>query len=107
MKRQIIKRAAFIICSLFIILKDSCSYGQAISHSAMRYAVVINSLNHDSVDMFITSGHGNYNLWQMHYPTQSPEGTFRSEGGGVTGIANDGVNYQINSSHPKIWWNIM
>lgn len=66
----------------------------------------IDSLNHDPVDMFITSGHGNYDLWQMHYPTQSPEGTFRSGGDGVTGIANDGVNYQINSSHPRIYFGL-
>ena len=66
----------------------------------------IDSLNHDPADIFVTSGHGNYNLWQMHYPTQSPEGIFKSEGGSVAGIASDGTNYPINSQHPKIYFGL-
>ena len=66
----------------------------------------IDSLNHDPADIFVTSGHGNYNLWQMHYPTQSPEGIFKSEGGSVAGIAGDGTGYPINSPYPKIYFGL-
>lgn len=66
----------------------------------------IDSLHKAPADIFVTSGHGNYNLWQMHYPTQSPEGVFSSSGGGVTGIANNGTNYPIHSTHPKIYFGL-
>lgn len=66
----------------------------------------IDSLDHAPVDIFITSGHGNYNLWQLHYPTQSPEGLFRSGTGVLTGVSASGEFYPISSSNPKIYFGL-
>jgi len=66
----------------------------------------IDSLDNAPVDIFITSGHGNYNLWQLHYPTQSPEGLFRSGTGVLTGASASGTNYPVSSSHPKIYFGL-
>ena len=66
----------------------------------------IDSLDHAPVDIFITSGHGNYNLWQLHYPTQSPEGLFRSGTGVLTGVSASGEFYPISSSNPNIYFGL-
>lgn len=66
----------------------------------------IDSLDNAPVDIFITSGHGNYNLWQLHYPTQSPEGLFRSGTAVLTGASASGAYYPISSSHPKIYFGL-
>lgn len=66
----------------------------------------IDSLGNAPVDIFITSGHGNYNLWQLHYPSQSPEGLFRSGTAVLTGASASGVYYPISSSHPKIYFGL-
>ena len=66
----------------------------------------IDSLDNAPVDIFITSGHGNYNLWQLHYPTQSPEGLFRSGTGVLTGVSATGETYPISSSHPRIYFGL-
>jgi hypothetical protein len=55
------------------------------------------------VDYFITSGHGNVNLWQLHYPTQGFEGYFVSNNGQVYGSPYLGANCNINSTNPKIY----
>ena len=66
----------------------------------------IDIFNYDPVDIFYTSGHGNYNIWQMHYPTASPEGYFRSSNGQVYGDPYSGSNININSDNPKIYFGL-
>jgi len=66
----------------------------------------IDSLDHAPADMFITSGHGNYNLWQLHYPTQSPEGLFRSGTSVLTGASASGEYFPVSSSYPRIYFGL-
>ncbi|KPJ70552.1 hypothetical protein AMJ52_09815 [candidate division TA06 bacterium DG_78] len=55
------------------------------------------------VDYFVTSGHGNVNVWQLHYPTADLEGYFRSNAGQLYGDPHDGDDRDINSTNPKIY----
>jgi zinc protease len=55
------------------------------------------------VDFFMTSGHGNVDVWQLHYPTPGLEGYFRSDAGQVYGDPHVGSNRNINSSNPKVY----
>ena len=55
------------------------------------------------VDYFITSGHGNVDVWQLHYPTPDLEGLFRSEAGQVYGDPHIGTNRYISSTNPKVY----
>lgn len=58
----------------------------------------------DSVDIFVTSGHGNSNVWQLHYPGSAYEGFFRSDGvGHLYGDPYSGSNIDIISPHAKIY----
>ncbi len=58
----------------------------------------------DTVDIFVTSGHGNHNIWVMHYPS-GEEGYFRSSGmGRLYGDPYSGSDVDIISSHPKIYF---
>ncbi len=66
----------------------------------------IDIFNYDPVNIFYTSGHGNYNLWQMHYPTSGLEGFFRSSNGQVYGDPHSGENINIHSNHPKIYFGL-
>ncbi len=66
----------------------------------------IDIFDYDPVDIFVTSGHGNYNVWQMHYPTSGLEGFFRSSDGQVYGDPYSGSNIDINSDNPKIYFGL-
>lgn len=55
------------------------------------------------VDFFMTSGHGNVDVWQLHYPTPDLEGYFRSSAGQVYGDPRLGADRNINSSNPKVY----
>jgi zinc protease len=55
------------------------------------------------VDFFMTSGHGNVDVWQLHYPTPDLEGYFRSVAGQVYGDPRIGTDRDINSSNPKVY----
>ena len=66
----------------------------------------IDIFNYDPVDIFYTSGHGNYNQWQLHYPTSGLEGYFRSINGQVYGNPHSGFNIDINSDNPKIYFGL-
>ncbi|MCK4637785.1 MAG: T9SS type A sorting domain-containing protein [Bacteroidales bacterium] len=66
----------------------------------------INIFNYDPVDIFYTSGHGNYNVWQLHYPDSDLEGFFRSSSGQVYGDPHSGLDTNINSTHPKIYFGL-
>jgi archaellin len=35
---------------------------------------IVDTLNTNQIDLLITTGHGNINLWQLHYPEDYPEG---------------------------------
>ncbi|MCK4662807.1 MAG: T9SS type A sorting domain-containing protein [Bacteroidales bacterium] len=68
----------------------------------------IDIFDYDPVDIFYTSGHGNYNEWQLHYPTSGLEGFFRSKNGQAYG---DSYRYglrdsNIISNNPKIYFGI-
>jgi hypothetical protein len=71
-----------------------------------RTEFLVNHINSDTVDMFVTSGHGNYNEWQLHYPNVGLEGFFRSSGGQVYGDPYSGPNIDINSVNPKIYFGL-
>lgn len=59
----------------------------------------------NSVDIFVTSGHGSPNSWLMHYGTPNYEGYFRSDGfGHLYGDPKSGSDIDIISSHPKIYF---
>ncbi len=66
----------------------------------------IDIFDYDPVDIFYTSGHGNYNVWQMHYPDPDLEGFFRSSAGQVYGDPHSGADTNINSTHPKIYFGL-
>ncbi len=55
------------------------------------------------VDFFVTSGHGNVDIWQLHYPTAGLEGYFRSLSGQVYGDPRVGADRDINSVNPKVY----
>ena len=55
------------------------------------------------VDFFVTSGHGNVDIWQLHYPTSGLEGYFRSLSGQVYGDPYVGADLDINSANPKVY----
>ena len=63
----------------------------------------IEMFNFDPVDIFMTSGHGNHDLWQLHYPTSGLEGYFRSSSGQLYGDPYSGPNINANSLNPKIY----
>ncbi len=59
----------------------------------------------DTVDIFVTSGHGGHNIWQMHYPSSGDEGYFRSSGmGRLYGDPKTGPDVDIVSPHAKIYF---
>ncbi|MCK4653480.1 MAG: T9SS type A sorting domain-containing protein, partial [Candidatus Cloacimonetes bacterium] len=66
----------------------------------------IDIFNYDPVDIFYTSGHANYNEWQLHYPSSGSEGFFRSINGQVYGDPYSGSNININSDNPKIYFGL-
>ena len=66
----------------------------------------IDIFNYEPVDIFYTSGHANYNEWQLHYPSSGQEGYFRSSNGQVYGDPHIGSNININSDNPKIYFGL-
>ncbi len=61
----------------------------------------------DSVDIFVTSGHGSPTSWTMHYGYPNYEGHFRSNGfGHLYGDPYSGSNIDIISPHPKIYFGL-
>ena len=64
----------------------------------------IEMFNGDPVDIFVTSGHGNHDQWQLHYPTSGSEGFFRSSNGQLYGDPYSGANINANSINPKIYF---
>jgi len=63
----------------------------------------IEMFNFDPVDIFFTSGHGNHNEWQLHYPFSGLEGFFRSSNGQLRGDPYSGPSVYANSVNPKIY----
>jgi hypothetical protein len=55
-------------------------------------------------DCLITGGHGNINVWQMHYSDAGTEGYLRSSNGQLTGAPYSGSSIAINSPTPKVFW---
>ncbi|MGB3478040.1 MAG: T9SS type A sorting domain-containing protein [bacterium] len=61
----------------------------------------------DSVDIFVTSGHGSPNSWMMHYGSPNYEGYFRSNGVGyLYGDPYSGPDIDIISPHAKIYFGL-
>jgi zinc protease len=67
---------------------------------------LVDHLNSDTVDLFITSGHANFTEWQLHYPDVGLEGFFRSSEGQVYGDAHTGDTFNISSGNPKIYFGV-
>jgi len=57
-------------------------------------------------DMFITSGHGNHDRWQLHYPDPGREGFFISRSGRVYAVAKNGTAVAISTTNPKIYFGL-
>ena len=66
----------------------------------------IEMFNFDPVDIFVTSGHGNHDQWQLHFPTSGQEGYFRSSDGQLYGDPYSGPNINANSINPKIYFSL-
>ena len=61
----------------------------------------------DSVDIFVTSGHGSSNSWMMHYGSPNLEGYFRSDGyGHLYGDPYSGSAIDIISPNAKIYFGL-
>jgi hypothetical protein len=61
----------------------------------------------DSVDIFVTSGHGSSNSWMMHFGTPNLEGYFRSDGyGHLYGVPHSGSHIDIISPNAKIYFGL-
>ncbi len=61
----------------------------------------------DTVDIFVTSGHGSCNNWHLHYGSPDYEGDFRScSDGYLYGDPYSGANIPIVSPHPKIYFGL-
>lgn len=70
---------------------------------------LVECLNADSIDIFITSGHGGHDYWQLHYPSSGLEGHFRSYGDSdcqAVGVPHTGPVVEINSTNPKIFFGL-
>jgi hypothetical protein len=66
----------------------------------------VDIFNYDPVDIFVTSGHGNHDQWQLHYPTSGQEGFFRSSNGQAYGDPYSGSDINIDSDTPKIFFGL-
>ncbi|OQX92606.1 MAG: hypothetical protein B6D58_01940 [candidate division Zixibacteria bacterium 4484_95] len=69
-----------------------------------RTEFLMNMINADTVDIFITSGHGNHDRWQLHYPDVGLEGYFRSNNGQLYGDPRFDPDVNANSINPKIYF---
>ena len=67
---------------------------------------LVECLNADSIDIFITSGHGAHHQWQLHYPSSGEEGYFRSPSGQAVGDPKYSAQIGINSTNPKIYFGL-
>ncbi|RLE67850.1 MAG: hypothetical protein DRJ34_04125 [Thermoprotei archaeon] len=63
-------------------------------------------LNSNKFDIFITSGHANHNVWQLHYPLPGSEGYFISKRGRLYGKTYNGKMIEIKTSNPKIYFGL-
>jgi len=63
-------------------------------------------VNSNEFDMIITSGHGNHDKWQVHYPDPWPEGYFISQDGKVYAVAANNSARLIKSTNPKIYFGL-
>jgi len=55
-------------------------------------------------DLLITGGHGNVNVWQMHYSDAGTEGYIQSSNGQLYGSPYSGATVTVNSPTPKVFW---
>jgi len=69
---------------------------------------LVTSLNSNNVDIMITSGHAWEYAWQLHYDVdpenKGPEGIFGAFNGQLVGQDFNGVQYNISSTNPKIYY---
>jgi len=62
---------------------------------------LVNTLNDDHADLFITSGHATERDWQIGYRYRN--GSFRSKAGKLLGVDTQGKTYPIDSPNPKVY----
>ncbi|MBC7328130.1 hypothetical protein H5T87_08455 [bacterium] len=62
---------------------------------------IVEELNSNKYDFFLTSGHATEHDWQIGYTFKS--GQFRHENGQLFGLDTSGNRYDINSSNPKVY----
>lgn len=55
-------------------------------------------------DCLITGGHGNVNVWQMHYSDVGTEGYIMSSNGQLYGSPYSGATVNVNAPTPKVFW---
>ncbi|MGB9877926.1 MAG: hypothetical protein ACPLPS_09190 [bacterium] len=62
---------------------------------------IVDDLNSNKYDFFVTSGHATEHDWQIGYTFKS--GQFRHENGQLFGLDTKGNRYYINSTNPKVY----
>ena len=62
---------------------------------------IVDELNSNIYDFFVTSGHATEHDWQIGYTFKS--GQFRHENGRLFGLDTKGNRYYINSINPKVY----
>ncbi|HID94699.1 MAG TPA: T9SS type A sorting domain-containing protein [Candidatus Latescibacteria bacterium] len=87
-------------------VKESGSEIVEISGPTDRTEFLVEKLNTNTFDIFITSGHANVDNWQLHYPDPGLEGFFRSWEGQVYGDPYEGPDVPVNSTNPKIYFGL-
>jgi len=91
-------------CKMWIKYANGCI--KEVRGPKDRTLLLASLLNTNRFDIFITSGHGYHNRWQLHYPETGYEGFFKSKRGRVYGEAYNGTIRYINSTNPKIYFGL-
>jgi len=69
--------------------------------------MLVNILNNNTVDIFITTGHAKEHQWQIVYNLSDfggKTGYFRHRNGVLIGRSMDGHEWEIHSTNPKVYW---
>jgi len=65
---------------------------------------LVSILNSNRVDLMVSSGHANVNVWQLHYPNVDSEGWFQSNNGALWGSPSVGAAQPVSTTNPKVYW---
>jgi zinc protease len=65
---------------------------------------LVEALNSNRYQLFVTSGHATEHDWQLHYPDRGKEGRFLHQDGRLYGLDAKGRRLDIRSSNPKVYY---